>query len=75
MVVAVYGVLIAGGAYVPLEPQYPKARILSIVEQVHMDQNKLSREFHKRQHHVNLDEVDERKLPCRPAVSVQLCAT
>ena len=34
LLVGVYGVLLAGWAYVPLETHYPRARILSIFEQI-----------------------------------------
>jgi len=34
LLLGIYGVLLAGGAYVPLETHYPRARILSICEQI-----------------------------------------
>jgi len=34
LLLGIYGVLLAGGAYVPLETHYPRARILSICDQI-----------------------------------------
>ncbi len=36
MVVGLLGIMKAGGAYVPLDPAYPKARLLSMLEDAHL---------------------------------------